>query len=58
MIVSPKTAAIAAPPSAGHAETQHGSRQPTRVEAAAALLLIRKAILNDPSIARKLDLAA
>lgn len=58
MIVSPAAAAIAAPPSAGLADIQKGSTQPTRVEAAAALQLIRNAVINDPAIARNLDAAA
>ena len=58
MNVSPTTAATAAPPPAGHAHPQTVRTQPTRVEAAAALQLIRKAILNDPTVARSLDTPA
>ncbi len=58
MIVSPTPAAVAVPPPAGLAKRDEALDQPTRVEAAAALHLIRKAILNDPAIARQLDLAA
>jgi len=58
MIVSPTTAAVAAPPTAGLATKHEGPIQPARVEAAAALLLIRKAILNDPTVAQNLDRVA
>ena len=58
MIVSPKSASVAAPPTAGHAEAIQVPHPPTQGEAAAALLLIRKAVITDPSVARSLDLAA